>query len=271
MSSGSAALYAVCVFRWCLADLAYAALDANDVLAELLACRAVITDIAHAPRWYEPVEEHTPDDELTYLLGYLPDGNPWDRWVVAHHGYLLCNLLAADGIRWALQNTVNRRMYAGAVTHLRRATIQVHGLTATMIHSAVLPGRLYVDEIRPSMAPPHLPKPLTGAMFTEHRLYYRRIRELLAALGGEPYATLVRRQPDLAAARSDLLYADLMDITRHITMGELLLRGEDALGGDRSLVQQTGSKDSAIAELGRMRNALLGRYRPFLQHGAAAA
>jgi hypothetical protein len=132
-----------------------------------------------------------------------------------------------------------------------------------MIHSAVLPGRLYLDEIRPSMAPPYLPKPLTGGMFTEHRAYHRRLAALLAAVD-EPYATLHRHQPRLAAARSDLLDADVCDLERHVSMGETLVRD------DQSLVQ-TDTTDNAVAELRRMRARRVDRYRPFLRFGPEQA
>lgn len=265
MSSGAAALYAVCVIRWCVAELEFAALEANHVLAELEACRRIVSQMAYAPRHREASDPTPPDPETRALLDYLPAGSPWDRWTVAHHGYLLCNLVAADLIRRAVLQLRHRRSYGTAVDLLEAATVQIRGLTAMMLHSAVLPGRLYRDEIRPTMSPgafTALPKPLTGNAFTEHHTYRRRLGELLAALEGEPYDTLSRRVCRVADARAGVVAADLRDLEHHIVMGDELLGGRD---DEPSLVQADG--DSAVAELRRLRAVRVEQLRPFLRAG----
>jgi len=269
-TSGCLALHATAVIRWCLADLEFAALDAADVLAEVAACHQVIADIAQAPRFREASRAHRPDlDAAAGLAEYLPDGDSWARWVVAHHGYLFANLLAAEEIDRATAILGGpRRYYGGAIEHLRRAAVQVRGLTAMMIHSAVLPGSLYVDEIRPTMEPgaiTDLPTALTGGMFVEHHHYRRRLAELLETLP-QPYDELVVHHPDLAAARSDLLNRDLDDLERHITMGTTLLLAET---DEKSLVQRPGK--SAVGELRKMRSRRVADYRPFLATGREQA
>ena len=255
----SVAFHAVLVARWCIAELQFAALDANDVLAELLAWRTVIAALAETPLHTDgPSGASVPFE----LLEYLPDGNPWDRWVVAHHGYLLLNMLAAASVGSAV-DCITSALPAAAEPHLRNAAVQVRGITATMIHSAALPGRLYLDEIRPSMAPPGVPKPLTGGAFFEHHHYHRQIRRLLDLTG--PYDRFALCFPALAALRDDLLDSDIVDLERHITMGYTLVRD------DRSLVQQAGDKDAAVPELRRMRDQRVREYAPYMRFGAEQA
>lgn len=235
MSSSAIGLYAATMCAWCVEDLASVALDASEVLAEVEAIRTVVATLASAP--ITETVPNTRQARFERLLGWRPDGGAWHRWIVAHHLYLLLNLLAASSIR------------AG---ELETALVQVRGMTATMLHSAALPGRLYQDVIRPTMRPPYCDPPLTGGAFLEHHAYRAALDGLLCPPQAQP--TEWHRQ------RANLLLADLNDVERHAGMAYALV------GGDPSLVQ-TDPDASAVADLFEMRARRVERYRPFLRPG----
>jgi hypothetical protein len=251
--------HAVLIARWCVAELEYAALDTNDILAALHAWRLVLAGLTEGPLTTGgPADAVAPPS----LLAYLPPGDQWARWIVAHHGYLLANMLAAAEIDAAI-DCITAALPLGAEKHLRNAAVYVRALTALMLHSAALPDRTYLDEIRPSMILPTKPRPtpLTGGSFFEHHRYRHQLGRLLRVTG--PYEGFALRFPVLAELRDRLLDADLMDLYAHIRMGYTLVLD------DRSLVQQLGNKDSAVAELTRMLLDRLTEFAPYRRLGAA--
>jgi hypothetical protein len=234
MSSAAVGLYAAVMCAWCVEDLASVALDASEVLAEVSAIRTVVAVLASAP--IVEAAQNTRQARFERLVEWRPDGGAWHRWIVAHHLYLLLNLLAASSIR------------AG---ELDTALVQVRGMTATMLHSAALPGRWYQDVIRPTMRPPYCDPPLTGGAFLEHHAYRAALDGLLAT---DPPSEAFNR------GRAALLAADLNDVERHAGMAYALV------GGDPSLVQ-TDPDASAVADLFGMRTRRVERYAPFLRPG----
>jgi hypothetical protein len=265
MGSTSMALYAVLIARWSLAELEYAAVDGNQIVALLAGLRTIIAGLADTPLPPRPPAVAPEPVDPQPLLDYLPDGGPEQRWVVAHHAYLCLNMMAAGSVEAAANCLREVGFEDRAAAHLRTAALQVRGFTAAMLWSAVLPGRLYLEVVRPTMAPPYLPKGLTGGAFLEHKQHHQRIRELLGRyLGGLPYAELALRHPGLADARDRLFEADLADIEQHTVMGE------HAIHDLRSLVQ-TRPEENAVVWLRRRRAARVELYRPYTQYGAVQA
>lgn len=268
MGSTSMTLYAVLIARWTLAELTYAAVDGNQIVALLAGLRTIIAGLGETPLTPRPPapESTGADPDPQHLRDYLPDGGPQERWVVAHHAYLLFNMLAAGSTEAAVDCLSAGPGFEGrAAEHLRTAAVQTRAFTAAMLWSAVLPDRLYLDVIRPTMAPPNLPKGLTGGAFLEHKHHHYRIKELLARrFGGMPYRELLGDFPDLADARDQLLEADWADIENHMTMGE------QAIHHLRSLVQ-VRPEENAVAWLRRRRLERVELYRPIIRFGAVQA
>jgi hypothetical protein len=129
-----------------------------------------------------------------------------------------------------------------------------------MMHSAALPARYYAERVRHTMAPPAAPMNLTGRLQPEHKAYRAALDALLDALP-QPYAELAEGYPELAAARTALLDADLIDIERHVCVADTLV------GGDHSLVQPDGGEENAVAVLRLMRHLRAARYCPLVPFG----
>jgi hypothetical protein len=155
---------------------------------------------------------------------------------------------------------LERGATARAARYLSAAAGHVRGFTAAMMHSAALPARYYTERVRHTMAPPAAPMNLTGRLQPEHKTYRAALDVLLDALP-QPYAELAEGYPELAAARTALLDADLIDIERHVCVAGALV------GGDHSLVQPDGGEENAVAILRLMRHLRAARYCPLVPFG----
>ncbi|MEU4620097.1 hypothetical protein AB0G04_08945 [Actinoplanes sp. NPDC023801] len=244
------AAQAVTVLHRTVADLRYGMLEVNDVIAELTGARLVL-------RTLRPAAGARSDDAGPEPEWFEPDGDWMDRWLLVHHCYFLLNLHAAAELHRAADLATTDP--AGAAAALSRAAVLISAFTASMLHSGAMPAAYYEETIRPTMSPPRVPINLTGVMQPEHRIYRAALKRLLAVLDA-PYAELAGAEPALAAARDDVLNADLLDIERHITVAAVLV------GSGRSLVQKAAA-GSAVSTLREMRHLRAVAYRDLLQSG----
>jgi hypothetical protein len=250
----TAAQAAMVVYRG-LADLQYPLLDVNDLTTEVATMRLALADLvgpADGPLATAPAR-------TTADAGHQPSGAGLERWIVAHHVYFLFNLRAAANVHAALRALADGAT-AAAAGHLAGANQYVRGFTAAMAHSTAMPADYYAEHVRPTMGPPHAPVNLTGGMQPQHKAFRSAVRRLVDALP-EEHDDLAGRAPDLAAARSALLEADLIDIERHAHIADKLV------GGEHSLVQREDGRENAVSMLRTMRHLRAARYAPLMAFG----
>ncbi len=252
LSAQQAAAQEAVVIAWGLADLLCAPVERDDLLAELTAFRAVFQDflLNEPSRKSSPVVERKP-----LSAGSASRGSAAERWVVGHQVYLMLNVRATTTIHLALR-ALNQDRPVDAVKHLTTAAGYVRGFTGAMGHAGAMPGVVYRQKVRPTMAPPAVSVPLTGRMHKEHRAFRAALTQLLKVCG-ESATELADKDPSLAWARMALLEADLADIQRHVLLAEALV------GEDRSLVQRRDS-DSAVRMLREMHLLREAQYRSLL-------
>ncbi|MFV2086262.1 hypothetical protein [Micromonospora sp. LOL_021] len=236
-----------------LADLRYARLEINDVLAELASMRTVLERLR--PQASEVAQVATASNEAWFV----PTGDWLDRWFLVHHFYFLLNVHAKDELR-AAARAATQGSSREAATRLSLAASYIRGFTAAMIHSGAMPARYYREVVRPTMAPPFVEISLSGVMQVEHRRYRAALDEVLQALP-QPFAQLSATDRLLAAARDEVLEADLLDLERHVTIAAVLV------DGDRSLVQPGTTAQNSTSTLRKMRHLRAARYCPLMQFG----
>lgn len=254
MTPAQQAGQAVAAVYRAVADLRHTMLDVNDVVAELDAALLML-------HWYRPEPASGALTAGGPGPGPEPRGDLMDRWFVAHHFYFLLNVHAAEELEHAaalVRGTGDGGPELPAA--LRRTAVLVRGFTAAMLHSCALPAAFYQHVVRPTMSPPQVPIGLTGVMQVEHRRYRAALDGLLEALPAG-FAELVDRRPELAAARNELLEADLLDLERHVTVAAVLV------GTDRSLVQRATTVQNATSTLRKMRHRRARGYRDLMQFG----
>ncbi|MEH1014690.1 hypothetical protein V6U90_16460 [Micromonospora sp. CPCC 206060] len=242
-----------------LADLRLTMLEINDVLAELTSMAALLELLRPEPDPAAGVPAERANGRVTEQSWFEPTGDWLDRWFLVHHFYFLLNVHTADELRRACE-LVEAGDDAAATRALTSAATLIRGFTAAMIHSGALPARYYQEVIRPTMAPPFVRINLTGVMQLEHRRYRAAVDELLRVLP-EPYADMYVSRPQLAAARDEVLEADLLDLERHVTLAAVLV------GNDRSLVQPGKIAQNATSMLREMRHLRATKYCPLMQFG----
>jgi hypothetical protein len=272
LSPAQAAVFETTICYWVLADLRHAMIDINDLAAEVAALRMVLASlltgqdetvpsgsgetVQSGPEYAGAARTPVPGGPPG---GFEPDGDGLDRWIVAHHAYFMFNIRAAAAAVAAVHATAAGRDGLAARS-LRAASCYVRGFTGAMAHAAALPAAYYQRIVRPTMAPPAVPRELTGRTQPEHRAFRTALDKLLTALP-EPYGTLSASRPALAAARAELLDRDLADIERHAAVAGALV------GSDHSLVQPEGSGDNAVATLRLMRHLRAARYCSLTRFG----
>ena len=267
-----AAIFEAVICWWALADLAHTMIDINDLAAEVAALRMVLAQLVTAPRPAPPpARPAAPAGRAapaahpaklcrpSPLTGFEPTGDGLDRWIIAHHGYFMFNVRAAAAVTTGLHAAA-----AGqddqAAGWLGDAAGYVRGFTAAMAHAAAMPASYYQRTVRPTMAPPAVPRELTGRTQPEHRAFRGALDKLLTELP-QPYDALSTRSLALAAAREALLDADLADIERHVAVAAALV------GSDHSLVAPGSSAENAVATLRLMRHLRAARYCPLTRFG----
>jgi hypothetical protein len=129
-----------------------------------------------------------------------------------------------------------------------------------MAHSAAMPAAYYAQHVRLTMGPPHASVNLTGSMQPQHKAFRAAMRRLIETLPDD-HDDLIRREPGLAAARSALLNADLIDIERHAHIADKLI------GDEHSLVQREEGKENAVSMLRTMRHLRAARYARLVPYG----
>ncbi len=252
LSAPQAAAQEALVVARGLADLLHAPVDRDDLLAELAAFRAVLRDFL----LNKPSKDSSRVVECPPLLAdSASKGSAAERWVVGHQVYLMFNIRAATTVQLALR-ALNQDRSGDAVRHLTAAAGYVRGFTGAMGHAGAMPGAVYRQKVRPTMAPPAVSVPLTGRMHKEHRAFRAALTQLLK-ICGESATELADKDPALAWARAALLEADLADIQRHVLLAAALV------GEDRSLVQRRDS-DSAVRMLREMHLLREAQYRSLL-------
>lgn len=233
-------------------DLRLTMLDLNDVLAEVRGMVVVLDLLRPEPGGAAAIP-------VTGPALWEPTGDWLDRWFLAHHLYFLFNVYAAAELKRATTEVVTGSEDAAGTT-LARAAELVRAFTAGMLHSGAMTARYYLEVVRPTMSPPHVPVNLTGVMQLEHRRYRAALNQLLAALP-EPHDALHARHPELAATRDELLEADLVDMERHVIVAAVLV------GGERSLVQPGTTTQNATSTLRKMRHMRAASYRDMMRFG----
>jgi hypothetical protein len=244
------AAQAVTVIFRAVADLRFGMLEVNDVIAELTGVRLLL-------RTLRPIAGDQPGSTGPEPQWFEPDGDWMDRWLLVHHFYFLLNLHAAAELHRAADLVDTDP--AGAAGTLDRAGVLIGAFTASMLHSGAMPSAYYEQAVRPTMSPPRVKINLTGVMQPEHRIYRASLKRLLTVLGA-PYADLAAADPVLAAARDEVLGADLLDLERHIAVAAVLV------GSGRSLVQKAAA-GNAISTLREMRHLRALAYRDLLRSG----
>lgn len=160
-----------------------------------------------------------------------------ERWKLGHLVYGLANRAAARKVEHAAGELVGGGAEA-ARELLSAATDDIEAASAAMELAAALSAAQYRSEVRPTMQPPQLGVPLSGAMNADHRSLRQALSRLIAVLG-QPFGDLAACDPELAEARDHLLHADLSDLERHIVLTLRLVGSRPALdeGGGQSAVQ----------------------------------
>ncbi|GAA2805635.1 hypothetical protein [Crossiella cryophila] len=253
-----AALHGVLVVLRGLADLATAPVSGADLALELAGMRQALLDLLATPApAAATAQEHLPAPEPVRSAD--PHGEWRARWIIGHQVHVLFNVGAAAAVFEAARQ-LRRDDPAAAVAAMRRAVIQVRGFPAAMAHACAMPAEHYQRVLRPTMAPPAEPKPLSGRMHRGYKFFRTAIRELLTELP-EPYNELHARTPGLAIARDDLLEADLIDAERHATLAYsmVFLR--------HSIAQHQDGPANAVAELRQIRHRRAAAYAPLTRFG----
>jgi hypothetical protein len=222
------------------ADLAYAPVAASDLALEARGMCTAILDLAGVPAVDLPAPVPAVADAPLEVDADL-EGSWARRWLIGHHVRFLFEACAATALTEAA-HYLGQGCLGRAVGRIGAATVFVQAFPAAVAHACAMPAEHYLAAIRPGMAPPVLPQPLSGRMHRTYTCFRQAMRALLACLP-EPHAELSERAPDLAQARNALLHADLIDAERHIAVAYAMLATR------RSLAQPAGSPTNAVTEL----------------------
>lgn len=254
-----AALHGVLVVLRGLADLAAAPVSGSDLALELAGMRQALLDLlaTPAPGAAPAHEQHLPAPDPVRQAD--PHGEWSARWIIGHQVHVLFNVGAATAVFEAARH-LRREEPAAAVGALRRAVTQVRGFPAAMAHACAMPAEHYQRVVRPTMAPPAEPRPLSGRMHRGYKFFRAAVRELLAELP-EPYDELHARVPRLATARDELLEADLIDAERHATLAYSMVYLR------HSIAQHPDGSANAVAELRQIRHRRAAAYAPLTRFG----
>jgi len=237
------------------ADLAYAPVAASDLALEARGMRFAILDLVGAPAVDRPAPVPAACDSDLRVDADLE--RTWARrWLIGHHVRFLFEACAAAALTDSA-HYLRQGCTVHAVGRIHAAIVFVQAFPAAVAHACAMPAEHYLAAVRPGMAPPALPQPLSGRMHRTYTCYRQAMRTLLTCLP-EPHAELSERAFELAQARNALLHADLIDAERHIAVAYLMLATR------RSLAQSPGSLTNAVTELRRICQRRIARYAPLL-------
>ncbi|CAM4411812.1 hypothetical protein NONI108955_25935 [Nocardia ninae] len=256
LSDQQTALHGVLVVYRGVLDLCRAPLSGADLAVEVAAMRQAVLDLTGStagdvacdgsPNVVVP-EEVSLESEWTA------------RWLVGHQVHVLFNICAAVAVSDAVHHLRDGAAEA-ALARLAHATTFVRGFPAAMTHASTIPVDYYMETVRPTMQPPDVAIPLSGRQHRGYKTFRGAMKDLLRAVP-DTYGHLVARDPDLAAARSALLEADLVDSERHVTLAYSMVRLR------RSIAQLPTGPDNAVGELRLMRHRRAAQYAPLIQFG----
>ncbi len=238
------------------ADLAYAPVAASDLVLEARGMCTAILDLAGAPALDLPAPAPAAERDGPLAVDADLERTWARRWLIGHHVRFLFEACAAtaltDGAHYLRQGCTVR-----AVERIRAATVFVEAFPAAVAHACAMPAEHYLAAIRPGMAPPVLPQPLSGRMHCTYTCFRKAMRALLTCLP-EPHAELSERAPELAQARNALLHANLIDAERHVAVAYFMLATRC------SLAQPAGSLTNAVTELRQICQRRIAQYAPLL-------
>ncbi|WP_372405677.1 hypothetical protein [Streptomyces luteireticuli] len=138
--------------------------DRRGALAEgmCLASRIVAAGHSRTPFGTEPVDG-------------LPD--PLRRWKLGHQVFHLLLTAMNSGLDDALAAT-RTAAWPSLLDGMEQLRLLYDAATAAMEYASDFPAAVYRDEVRPTMAPPHLPPGFSGVFNRDHRVMVRRMRGL---------------------------------------------------------------------------------------------
>lgn len=120
---------------------------------------------------------------------------PLRRWKLGHQVFHLLLTAMNSGLDEALAAT-RSGAWPQLPDGLEQLRLLYDSATAAMEYASDFPAAAYRDEVRPTMAPPHLPPGFSGVFNRDHRVMVRRMRDLERAVGALPPDV-----PPLAAVR----------------------------------------------------------------------
>lgn len=255
LSPQQAGLQAVRIICSALADLRNAPLAGHDLEWEIAAMRQVVHDVFGDDIGGGGADEITVDDPAAPS----PEQMWAARWVIGHHVHALFNVMGTSALA-STTAAVSVGMLPAAVSHLRRATVYSWGISASRAHATAVPGDFYRTQVRPTMLPPLVDIPLSGAQHARYRQYRRAVVGFLRTVP-MPIRELAQREPELAFAREAFLEADLLEAERHVTIAAA------AVGDSRSLIQTAAQGENAVSVLRQLRHDRAARATPFVRFG----
>ncbi|MFJ4654614.1 hypothetical protein ACIP5Y_25365 [Nocardia sp. NPDC088792] len=257
LSDQQAALHGVLVIHRGLQDLCRAPLSGADLAVEVAGMRQAALDLTGTGAIDEPSQttfpEFAPAEEVSLEREWTA------RWLVGHQVHVLFNICAAVAVTDAVHHLRDGAADA-ALERLAHATTYVRGFPAAMTHASTIPVDYYMAAVRPTMQPPDVAIPLSGRQHRGYKTFRGAMKELLKVVP-DSYEQLNARDPELAAVRSALLEADLVDSERHVTLAYSMVRLR------RSIAQMPTGPDNAVGELRRMRHRRAAQYASLIQFG----
>ncbi|MFI1913702.1 hypothetical protein [Nocardia sp. NPDC020380] len=257
LSDQQAALHGVLVIHRGLQDLCRAPLSGADLAVEVAGMRQAVLDLTGAAATDEPVRAPLPEPVPAVEVSLEREWTA--RWLVGHQVHVLFNICAAVAVTDAVHH-LRRGAAEAALRRLGHATTYTRGFPAAMTHASTIPVDYYMAAVRPTMQPPEVAIPLSGRQHRGYKTFRGAMKELLK-LVPDSYERLHARDPELAAARSALLEADLVDSERHVTLAYSMVRLR------RSIAQLPTGPDNAVGELRRMRHRRAAQYASLIQFG----
>ncbi|WP_107655916.1 hypothetical protein [Nocardia suismassiliense] len=251
-----AALHGVLVVYRGVLDLCRAPLSGADLAVEVAAMRQAVLDLTGSTAGDE-ARDVPPNAVVPEEVSLESEWTA--RWLVGHQVHVLFNICAAVAVSDAVFHLRDGAAEA-ALARLAHATTFVRGFPAAMTHASTIPVDYYMETVRPTMQPPDVAIPLSGRQHRGYKTFRGAMKDLLRAVP-DTYDHLAARDPDLAAARSALLEADLVDSERHVTLAYSMVRLR------RSIAQLPTGPDNAVGELRLMRHRRAAQYAPLIQFG----
>jgi hypothetical protein len=181
---------------------------------------------------------------------------PIERWRLGHHLFALANrALAAELAGFADAMADPTTSLRGS--ELTGAHALLRAVTASMEYASVLSAAEYIEQVRPTMEPPHTKARLSGSMNRDYAASKIALSSLLdGALAEHDAGSLRSLDVELGRAVEELLSLDLLDFERHIALAHRLVGVLPALDSNDG---------SAVHDLRALYLRRLVRYLPFIQ------